>query len=718
MKRLLLLTACLTACSNPATNANNGLPDTKNGLDDGAVTLSDSNTSTADSGGTDDSPFSCTDGQIACFSDTVSKICVGGGWKVKETCASGDTCKAGICVTPANCAAGTTIGCDGFANELHCSDDGLSTYDVGCVDQQICVNGKCQTTACTPDIPECVPGSKTSFHTCLPDGTGYGTATDCKTGSYCFAGKCVSLCEQGAKFSGNVGCEYWSVDLDNDPSNPPFATGKPTPEMVPHSVVISNPGQFDATITFTIQATCADGSVCAPSVTTCNNKQSTVCDTPGPSVDLVMANNIVPAGQTKEFKMPVMNVAGSGVMRKAVHVKSTQPVVAYQANPYDAANAYSNDGSLLLPQNALGKNYYAMVPAQSRGAMMGFPANSAFLTVVATVAGTTTVNITPTRDCQVNYKLGVPGDGTKPAVLSAGKTYTFQILQFDVLNIEEAAKSDQVPPNSGPQALPNMTGSKVEADKPVAVFSGHQVAEVEDDFRFSQSGGGDTSTWDTCCTEHMEEQLMPVEFWGTEAFCVKTKPRGDEVDEFVVVAGENGVKLTTNPPSVAKYPGAKELNGVTLNAGERARVQTDQSFMLSATGKIQVAQLLVSAGQTGPKTNGSAATLGDASMALIPAKSQYRPDYTVQTPSGFTGNYVSIVRPTGLAITMDGVPLNTGFQSFGDGTWEFAYVQFSPGTHTVENVAPTGGTATPFGLMVYGYGGVTAYSYPGGMILK
>ena len=718
MNRLILLASiALFACSSPKTDSGNGLPDAKIGLGDGAVDNSDASTSTAQdvSDAVDyDSPFVCTDGQVACLNDHTTKICVGTGWIFKADCVPGDVCQNGTCVTPVSCTAGSTIGCDGFSAEVHCAADGQSTYKIACNAPQLCVDGKCTTVACTPYIPECTPGSKTSFHTCLPDGSAYDAITDCKPGSYCFGGKCVSLCEQGVKFGGNVGCEYWSVDLDNDASTM-MGTA---PEMIPHSVVISNPGQFDATITYTIQATCADGSACSPTANTCNNKPKTVCETPGASVDLVFADNKVPAGQTKEFKMPVMNASGSGVMRKAIHVKSDQPVVAWQANPYNAENATSNDGSLLLPQNTLGKVYYAMVPAQSGGMMLGSSKTaSAFLTVVATLPGVTTVNITPTRDCQVNYKLGVPGDGTKPPVLAKGTTYNFQIMQFDVLNIEEVGKSEQVPPNSGPQALPNMTGSKVEADKPVAVFSGHQIAELEDDWRFGQSQASD-GTWGPCCTEHMEEQLMPVEYWGTEAFCVKTKPRGDEVDEYVVVAGENGVKLTTNPPSVASNPNGKELNGVTLNAGERARVQTDQSFMLKATGKIQVAQLLMSAGQTAQQSNGSPATLGDASMAMVPAKSQYRADYTVQTPAGFIGNYVSVVRPVGLAINLDGKTLNASFQTFGDGTWEFAYVKLDPGTHTIESVAAPGGSGTPFGLMVYGYGGVTAYSYPGGMLLK
>lgn len=708
----------LCACSNPATTANNGKADAgSNALDIKLSSDVTGDVSTEDSIDLDGSklPLTCTDGEVGCFNDTVPVLCVGTSWQAKPKCQGNDFCKNGFCLTPATCTGGTTVGCDAFQAEIHCSSDGKSTYKVFCTGTDKCIDGKCIQTACNPSAAECVVGSNTKFHTCLPDGSKFGPDSDCKTGTFCVSGKCISLCEQGAKFSGNVGCEYWSVDLDNDAGVNP-GTGK-TAEMIPHSVVISNPGQFDAKMVFTIQATCADGSVCSPTVNTCNNKPATACEKAGPSVDLVLADDTVPAGQTKEFKMPVMNANGSGVWHKAIHVKASQPVVAYQFNPYNAEGAASNDGSLLLPQNTLGKVYYAVVPAQSRGPLFTFPANSAFLTVVATLPGVTTVNITPTRDCQVNYKLGVPGDGTKPTVLSAGKTYNFQIMQFDILNIEEAAKSEIVPQNSGPQALPNMTGSKIEADKPVAVFSGHQVAGVEDDFRYGQSTGSE-STWDTCCTEHMEEQLMPVEYWGKEAFCVKTKPRGDEVDEFIVVAGENGVKLTTNPPSVAKYPNGKELNGVTLNAGERARVQTDESFMLTATGKIQVTQLLVSAGQTDAKNGGTAATLGDASMAIIPSQTQYRPDYVIQTAKGFIANYVSVVRPVGLDIEMDGSPLSANFQSFGDGTWEFAYVKFDPGTHTIQSVPPTSGSPTPFGLMVYGYGGVTAYSYPGGMLLK
>ena len=701
MRRILCL-CLLAACSTPAATPSGGLTDAAFSPDvkvlPSDAKASDGLTDTA--GLYDNSAFTCTGTEVACFNDTIAKVCVNGGWVVKEKCPDGSTCVAGYCATPATCTAGESQGCEGMNSEKVCSDDGKSIVTKTCAGKQQCAAGKCQDVVCTPGIAECV--GQVSFHTCTDDGQGYGAETPCKTGASCFGGKCVSLCESNLKIVSNIGCEYWSVDLDNDSGTNP-ANGVKA-DMVPHSVVLSNPGIYDAEITFTIEASCADGSSCSPSKTTCNGKQNTVCDTLAAPYDLIFADNKVPAGGSKEFKMPVMNVSGSSLAPKAIHVKSTQPVVAFQFNPFNSEGAASNDGSLLLPQNALGKTYYAVVPAQSRPALMGFPANNAFLTVVATQLGTTTVKVTPTHDCLADAKKGVaPNVGQTKLV--AGTTYSFDLSQYDVLNIEEAPTNDIVPPGKGPQSLKNMTGTKIEGTKPIAVFSGHQVAGVEDDMRFGSSSGSD-GTWDTCCTEHMEEQLMPVETWGNEAFCVKTKPRGDEVDEFVVVAGEAGVKLTTNP----SIPG---LDGVTINAGERARAQTDGSFMLTATGKIQVVQLLVSAGQTAAKSNGSAATLGDASMAIVPPKKQYRADYVIQTADGYNANYVSIVRPKGLAITLDGAAVPDGeFTAFGDGSWEYAYQTVAKGSHTVaaKDVA--------FGLMVYGYGGVTAYSYPGGMNLQ
>jgi hypothetical protein len=279
----------------------------------------------------------------------------------------------------------------------------------------------------------------------------------------------------------------------------------------------------------------------------------------------------------------------------------------------------------------------------------------------------------------------------------ANQTYTFTLQLFDVLNLEQYAEGGVIPPGTIPSK--DLTGTRVEADKPVAVFSGHQVAGIQEAIK-SQF----TDEWDSCCTEHLEEQLMPVETWGNEALCVKAKPRGYEADRYVVVAGEAGVQIST-------VPSIDGLDGETIaNAGGVLRIETQESFVLKATGKIQVVQFLMSAGQT--QTIGSGVpTTGDPSMMLLPPSAQYRDAYVIRTGDGYGTNWTTVIRPAGLPIMADGVALADGaFEALGDGTWEFAYHEVTTGNHAFT-------ASQPFGLMVYGYGGVTAYGYPGGMNL-
>lgn len=682
----LVLTLAI-ACSDPAPGATTAAPDAASTTD--AAKLPGDTSATPDTTTTDvssDAGGNCTTGESGCFTDTVSKVCIDGLWSIKQKCTGDAFCLEGACATAGTCTAGAIVQCDGVTTQIVCSSKGKALIPVKCTGQQLCADGKCRDVACIPKSPECT--GKNTFHVCKDDGSGWSVDTDCKSGAVCLGGTCLSLCETTLKIASNVGCEYWSVDLDNDPSMPPIG-GNPdglTPEMVPHSVVISNPGIYEAKLTFTVQSGCADGAVCAPTQTTCSAKK-TVCGTPTKAYDLAFADNTVAPGASREFKMPVMNVDGSGITRKAIHVKSSQPVVAFQFNPFNAEGAASNDGSLLLPQNTLGKLYFG-VALSSVPYISAFPNSSqhGYVTIVAASPGMTTVQVTPTTAVTANPKLGVPQDGSKPPTLAAGKTYTFQLQPYDVLSLQSEGQLT-------PGGAKDLTGTRIEADKPIAVFGGHENTGIGDELK-----KGDEN-YDTCCTEHLEEQLLPVETWGTEAFCLKSKPRGYDRDLWIVVAGADNVALTT-------VPAVKGLDGKLLvKAGDSLRIQTDESFQVQGTGKIQVVQFLMSGGQTQDKT-------GDPSMLVVPPRKQYRKDYLVRTADGFGTNWLTIARPKGLDVKLDGkVLVGSEFDAFGDGTWEFGWFKVAKGTHVVE-------AELPIGLMVYGYGNVTAYGYPGGMNLE
>lgn len=581
-------------------------------------------------------------------------------------------------------AASDLAGPDGRPTADAAADTGGARPDTG-------------PAGCEPGAGVCASAS--SYRLCVADGSQYGPPFPCDEGTACVDGRCLPLCEADIKTLTNVGCEYWSVDLDNDPIHNPALPNQPTPEMFPHSVVISNPNTGPATVTFSLRVACPDGSPCAPGRATCGGAPGTVCETPaGAPYDLVIADAVVPAGGSREFELPVLNFAGSGIAPKAVRVVSSLPVVAYQFNPFDSENASSNDGSLLLPRNTVGRLYYA-VSLPSRGEIRDwagnplFPPNNGFVTVVPTVNGTT-VQVTPTATVIANPGAGVPQDGSTPETLVAGQTYEFRLNLYDVLNLEQKGELTIIRPGGPPPA--DLTGTRVEADQPVVVFSGHQVAGVQEADKLQL-----TDVWDSCCTEHLEEQLMPVETWGTAVDCVKSKPRGYEADRWVVVAGEDGVRLSTTPVVAG-------LHGVTLaRAGDHVRVETRESFVVTGTGKIQVVQFLMSQGQTVPIGQGIGT--GDPSMLVVPPRTQYRDEYVILTAGGYGANWTTVVRPAGVEVRLDGAPLYD-FEPLGDGTWELAYREVATGSHTFAS-------ERPFGLMVYGYGTVTAYGYPGGMRL-
>ena len=654
MNRLVTVGFVLIAamgCSNPTAGGTTeaGSPD----VSFGDVSLADGASATLDdaAGGADvpliDAGEECTDKQRGCLGAVATKICIGGKWMVEEQCQSPKFCKEGQCALPAECKPGEVGECAGYDTASVCAKDGKAWLPVYCPTGELCVQGKCKLTDCVPGISLCE--GEQHYKTCLPDGSGWGEKTDCKTGAYCLGGKCVSLCEQNLKVSSHVGCEYWSADLDNydDPS-----IMSQNPKFVPHSVVISNPGIYDAEITFELK----------------------------PPYKADIKNNVVKAGQSVEFKMPVMNVDDNSISQKAIRVTSTQPVVAYQFNPFNADQAYSNDGSLLLPHNALGKEYYVISrpsgPEFNIPGLPSFPPQKGYLTVFATRPGKTEVIVT------IGAKGKVKMAPQVKTPLKAGQKATFTLQQFDVLNLEAHSTLEGL-------AVADMTGTHILADKPVAVFGGHEELVL----------GYDKGPEDGCCAEHVEEQLLPLQAWGTKAICPKTKPRGSEPDIWVVMSGKAGVTLKTTPS-------IKGLDGQALaKAGDWIEVETTESFVLEATGKIQVGQFIVSGQQTDD-------WIGDPTFMIHPPANQLRKDYFILTPTGYTKNHASVVRPKGLAVKLDGQGIaNSKFAAVGNGDWELAYVDLKPGMHTFD-------AEQAFGLSVYGYGNVTAYGYPGGMNLK
>ncbi len=594
----------------------------------------------ADQAGRGDAPPAgdavCAAGEFRCGSPTMVQQCADGQWTLATLCATGEVCVDSACRLDVGCQPGEVFSCANERTVRRCHEEGHVWVEEPCPEGQFCYNGSCQTMLCVPNSVRCIDLSNVEI--CNETGDAWDPFQQCAEGAVCKDGACVSGCEDSMKLFSYIGCEYWSVDLDNYPD--PFTD--PMPNEVPHAVVISNPNNVPATIQFfTING-----------------------------IDIPPRE--VPAHSAMAIEMPRMDVDGSVISNNAIRVLSNWPVVAYQFNPFNNMMVYSNDASLLLPVNVLGREYWILTQPGSPSAM-GFTGQRSYFTVVAVQPGTTEVTVTVSEATS-------PGENL-PA-MTRGETRTFQLEQFQVLNLEATDRM-----TFGEGAL-DMSGSHVLADKPVAVFSGHEESVI-----------GTSQCADACCAEHLEEQNFPVNTWDTEVLCAKSHLRGGpgELEIWRVQAAYDGTRITTDPP----IPG---LDGQTLNAGKYIQVETPESFEIVATAPIQVAQFFI--GQ-----NCTDQFVGDPSMVLAVPTAQFRDDYTLLVPENYDTNWVTIVRPPGVDIFVDDAPVAAPFTAFASGLWEVGYVLLQPGVHRIQ-------AAWAFGVYLYGWDAAVSYGLPGGLDLK
>lgn len=565
-----------------------------------------------------------------------------------------------------------------------------------CQGEQVCNNGVCGV---------CVPGAKRcggqQAEICNTEGTAWTVLDDCPSKNLtCLAGLCVNPCSSDFKSGTNVGCDYWAVDLDNAKDQ---VGGKVyDAQNAQFSVIISNTAAGPAKVTVTLGA-----DKTAPGAKT---KTWTV-----PSKGLQVIN--LP---DKSWGVPNQNQDGSNINGMAYRIQSTQPIVAYQFNPLSNFGVFSNDASLLLPTGSIGKEYWIVSRSQ-----LGTKFRSYF-TVVAAMPGNTKVTVVPSA--ATHAKIGAVG-------MSLGGKSVFTLKQGQVLNVE----SNKV--NA------DLTGSYVNADQDVVVFGGSEASNSPNIGNCipnpqgllggkvcagSTLGGGfgkactqDSQCEPACCADHLEEQMFPVKAWGTTYVAARLSPRGKEKDAWRIVAKENGTTVTLTPNIGVNIP--------TLNQGQFYEFETTADFLITASKPVMVAQYMASSYATMTKENPSCTTdascknnhgviakcesagfskvcapIGDPSLILDVATTQYLKDYLFLVPDKYKLNFLTVISTQGATVKLDGSTLfASGFKSVAGSTWTVARLPVGPGKHQLTS-------DKPMGLFVYGYDDDVSYGYPGG----
>jgi hypothetical protein len=537
------------------------------------------------------------------------------------------------------CSAGQTA-CAGnvFQTCVDGSFRDVQTCSQACSSELGCTFCEVGTATCSGDIAS----------VCNDAGTAYEEQyCDPVQGLVCDpnAGGCVGACSQKALGTSYIGCDYY-----------PTVTGNTAGTAFDFAVAIANTASSAATVTIDGGALAMTQSISVP-------PRSVVVQTLPWHTPLKLCDSPSTDGCGGFFgSSPVQPAALAA--KGAYHLRSTVPVTVYQFNPLQytkgGASSYSNDASLLLPTNVWRERYYAAAWGPLSG--VGYPG----LLAVTAMHDGTAVTLQTKANTQAGQ--GAPAfmaDAPQMVMLNAG----------DVLEITSSTG--------------DLTGSLVDASRPVQVISGHYCANVPDNV--------------TAC-DHLEESMFPIDTLSTRyivnAPAVTTIPQG-KVQVVRVIATAPGTTLTYDPPQ----PGAPTT---IAQAGQFVEIaNTAASFMIEASQKVLVAQYM-----TGQSAGGGT---GDPAMSLAVPIEQFRTQYLFHAPTNYETNYVDVTAPIGAQVLLDGTPLTfTPIGNTGYGLARVSPLGAGPGNdgnHSIEG-------NLSFGITVYGYGQYTSYWYPGGLDLN
>jgi hypothetical protein len=623
------------------------------------------------------------------------------------------TCRiSALLLVTTGCAAKAPFGdacqpgasrCTG-ASYQRCADDGNSWVTV----QSCAATGK----VCVADTGclSCAPGTRAcggdgfDVVLCRTDGSGLDRAARCEPeqGLVCETGTCRAACDVAAERRSYEGCDYWAVDLDNAVTADQGAAAAQQ-----FAVVVTNPLEVPATVTVEVNDADPGQPVRLRQVA-----EAHLARVEGGG-DLAIIN--LDAREVDGSTDPRLNDGpGTFLSSRAFHIRSTAPIVAYQFNPLENVDVFSNDASLLLPTPSLDNDYAVLAWPQTLARTDVAETNAginlrAFVTIVGT-ADDTSLSVTLATAT-------VPGGGIPAG--KPGDNLPFHIGRYDVINLETGSFNA------------DFTGSQVHADKPVAVFAGSEASDVP--FYSSLADR-------YCCADHLEEQLFPTSAFGTQFVAVMSGQRTpyvraagfqvglklDELDYWRVLAIRNGTEVTTSllPPN----------DHFSLAAGDFVTIASEGDFVVETSEPVSFAQFPASQLTTGIPLGTPG---GDPSSMMIPPIQQWRNKYVFLVPNKYAFDFLLIAMPSTSSLRFDGDDLLTAIPRCEVASaGRLALAVNAPTTELVALRCPLSDPRAddlldparqndgrhvlesqdgqPFGLIVWGWDNHVSYGYPGG----
>ncbi|WP_442796099.1 PKD domain-containing protein [Pelobium manganitolerans] len=378
----------------------------------------------------------------------------------------------------------------------------------------------------------------------------------------------------------------------------------------------------------------------------------------------------VPANGLVAVDIPTAaHLDNEGLSLNGIHITSQKPVIVY-------AHIYASSVSgatLVLPVNALGKEYYSINYKQYSNAN---DAVSWFFVVA--VEDDTKVEITPSGDTRDGWK--------------AGTTYTVSLQKGQVYNV--LGTTTNIGNNSSGVDL---TGSKITSVssngmcKKIAVFSGSSKISIAC-LNFSLPGAPGTA-------DNLFQQAYPVSSWGKAFVTVPLKERDFSI--YRIVKADPTAQVT--------------LNGVPISASnfvnnfyyDFASTGIDQ---INSDKPIQVAQYTVSQNKKMNCSNG-ANDLGDPEMIYLNPIEQTLKSITMYSTGRFKilKHFINVViKQEGVtSFKLDGQSVSSQFFNIPNSGYAYAQLNVAEGTHNLSS-------DVGFNAVAYGFGGNESYGYAAG----
>lgn len=617
-----------------------------------------------------------------------------------------------------SCVPGTVKGCltEGGTRAMICNESGTQFVEKDCTgpngEESQCVDGSC--TTCFPGNKRCL--SDQVIGVCSDDGSEWKTFKECQSTDetkVCRSGqggfKCRSLCSINAKKDSYIGCDYWAADLDNAFVPGGGRGGYYDAAGAQYAIAVANPPS-NAPFAANVRVLFKEGG----------EEKEVPVDSQGNE----LPSEPLEPGDLRVYRLPRRDVDGTTLSPLAYRVTASVPIIAYQFNPLENEQVFSNDASLLLPSTQLGKENFVMTREQTFDSLRGQ------LAVIGTRKGEvpTQVSVRVSTSTMVGEIDRGGGETEELSPMEPGETRIFELEQYDVLSLE----------TNEPGA--DLTGSLIQSDKRVAVFGASEASNAPNTARCIPADGegrledgeegvcewdGETpcenlldcvsAGFNTCCADHLEQQMFPVRTWGRSYVATKSWDRGQEPDIWRIMAKKDNTKVKLVPPQ-------EGVSVPVLNRGEWFEFESRQDFEIHVDDEegenkpILVGHYLAAENAPAPNVGGGQqqgdAGTGDPAFMLSVPREQYRKDFVVLVPEQYADNYANITAQTGTEVRIDGEPVMAEqFDPVGQGSYSVHRTPLEPGTHTIT-------ADEPVGVIVYGYDQYVSYAYTGGLSLR